>query len=311
MNLERSLGLAKPDGRPWSPQAIRLSFYLGVPAGLAVLYTLMRAGPAAVLPMHLALGIQLLLIFPGWWTAHLVARCAWVALRPWTPPLWFLCLVGAVGQALLLSPLYRWAFGWIGTTAGAGRLYGNPPLPEFSMIYGLELASAVAPGAIVMTAITYAYDRLLGYPRLRYAAPAAPSAPVAPGVSPPPPLPPLEASAAAAAPQILERSRLPRDCEIWALTAEEHYVRIHSDRGTDLVRYRFADALEEMGALGTGLQVHRSWWVRPDRVQSWTDRGRSLELLLRDGTRVPVSLAFRAATLAALAALSPPPGSSS
>ncbi len=308
MSMERSLELARLGGRTWSQRSLALSFYLGVPAALAILYTLLRAGPAAVLPMHVALGVQLLFLFPGWWTAHLVARCAWFVLRPWTPPLWFLCLMGSVGQALLLSPLYRFVFGWIETTADAGRMYGDPPLPEFSLTYALELASAAAPGLLMMITVNYGYDRLLGYARLRYSAPAA--APAATPAAAPAPIATPAATwvASRPLPKLLERSRLPRDCEICALAAEEHYVRIHSDRGSDLVRYRFADALEDMAGSGTGLQVHRSWWVRPDRVESWTDRGRSLQLVLRDGTRVPVSLAFRAATLAAL---SPPPGSSS
>jgi hypothetical protein len=298
MNMQHRLG--RLVGLKGSQQAVRLSFYLLVPAALGILYTLLRAGPAAVLPLHLALGVWLSLVFVGWWTANLIARAAWVVLRPWTPPLWFLCLVGSVGQALLLSPFYRTVYGWVNAKAGAGRLHSDPPLPEFSLVYSLELASAMAPGVIMMIAVNYTYDRLFGYPRLRYAVPvhlptaqeAAARATTESAGDPPPP--------ARVAPRLFERSRLPPGSEIWALTAEEHYVRIHSDRGTDLVRYRFADALEDVADAGMGLRVHRSWWVRPDRVEAWTDRGRSLELLLRDGTRVPVSLAFRAAALAQL-----------
>lgn len=134
---------------------------------------------------------------------------------------------------------------------------GDPPLPEFSLVYALELASAMAPGVIMMIALNHAYDRLLGYPRLRYAVPVhLPTAQVAAARAttdsagdPPQP--------ARIAPRLLERSRLPPGSEIRALTAEEHYVRIHSDRGTDLVRYRFADALEDGADASTGLRVHR------------------------------------------------------
>ncbi len=298
MSMHSDLVLARPGGRAWSPLALHLAFYLGVPAALALLYTLLRAGPAAVLPMPAAFGVLSMIVFPGWWAAQLLARLSWFALRPWTPPLWFLCLIGSFGQALLLSPVYRFAFGSVDRMVGPGRMHGNPPLPEFSLAYTVELVLAVAPGALLMIGINYAFDRLLGYPRLRYAAPAAASPRVQPRneeLAPAPVDPPGPSA-------LLARSRLPTDAEIWALTAEEHYVCIYTDRGSDLVRYRFNDALKEMAEKGTGLQVHRSWWARPDRVASWTDRGRSLELVLRDGTRVPVSLAFRAAALTALGA---------
>ena len=40
----------------------------------------------------------------------------------------------------------------------------------------------------------------------------------------------------------------------------DHYVEIHTDRGSDLVLMRFGDALKELG--GTeGMQVHRSHWI--------------------------------------------------
>ncbi len=45
------------------------------------------------------------------------------------------------------------------------------------------------------------------------------------------------------------------------------------------------------------MQVHRSWWVRLDRVRHWRMRGRLLELELEQGLRVPISLAFREAAL--------------
>lgn len=298
MSMHSNLLPARLGGRAASPLAMHLAFYLGVPTALALLYTLLRAGPAAVLPMPLAFGLLSLIVFPGWWAAQLVARLSWFALRPWTPPLWFLCLIGSFGQALLLSPIYRFAFGSVDRIVGTGRMHGNPPLPEFSLAYAGELVLAVAPGALLMIGINYAFDRLLGYPRLRYPAPAEASSRVQTRIADP-------ASAPADPPTpcaLLARSRLPADSEIWALTAEEHYVCIYSDRGSDLVRYRFNDALRDMAGSSAGLQVHRSWWVRPDRVASWTDRGRSLELVLRDGTRVPVSLAFRAAALMALGA---------
>jgi hypothetical protein len=97
-------------------------------------------------------------------------------------------------------------------------------------------------------------------------------------------------------PGFLARSALPGDAEIMAIKAEEHYIKVWSTAGTDLVRYRFGDAVADADADSLpGDQVHRSWWVRWDAVTGVQRRGRALELSLGDdGPRVPVSRAHMA-----------------
>jgi len=289
--VDRQLHFGALTGGEWSPRAVRLSYYLLVPVAYAGVLTLARAGAPAILPLPLALVTWVILICAGWWTANIVAGVAFHLLRPWRPPWWFLCLAGSVGQALLLSPLYRAIFGWANAQAEFGTLYADAPLPEFSLIYAVTLASYIAPGFFWMLAVVYFFHRVFGYSRFRYSeeestTPTRPQATVS--TAPPP--------------GFLERSSLPPGSEIWAVTAEEHYIRIYSDHGTDLVRYRFSAAVDELCTNDAGLQVHRSWWVRPDRVASWEDRGRNLQLVLCNGVRVPVSLAYRVMTLARLPA---------
>ena len=85
-----------------------------------------------------------------------------------------------------------------------------------------------------------------------------------------------------------------------ALASQDHYVRIHTDRGQHLVHMRFNDALAAM-AESAGCQVHRGWWVaRGAGVAEHKDGDRSL-IELADGTRVPVSRTYvRAARAAGL-----------
>lgn len=90
--------------------------------------------------------------------------------------------------------------------------------------------------------------------------------------------------------------RLPvkfRTADLYAISSEDHYLRIHTSLGEELILMRLADAVRELSATG-GLQVHRSWWVAKDGV---TDEkridGRSL-LVLPNGTEVPVSRSYRA-----------------
>ncbi|MEL7113915.1 MAG: LytTR family DNA-binding domain-containing protein [Pseudomonadota bacterium] len=89
--------------------------------------------------------------------------------------------------------------------------------------------------------------------------------------------------------------RLPvkyRTAELHAISSEDHYLRVHTNLGEELILMRLADAVREL-ASADGLQVHRSWWVAKSGV---TDEkrvdGRSL-LVLPSGKEVPVSRSFR------------------
>lgn len=88
--------------------------------------------------------------------------------------------------------------------------------------------------------------------------------------------------------------RLPvklQDAAILALQGEDHYVRIHTDKGSDLILLRLGDAIAEMG--GTpGARTHRSWWVSKAAVASVRrDNGR-IALALTNGTEAPVSRGY-------------------
>jgi DNA-binding LytR/AlgR family response regulator len=76
--------------------------------------------------------------------------------------------------------------------------------------------------------------------------------------------------------------------ELYALEAEDHYLRVHTSRGDDLVLMRFSDALLELAGLD-GLRVHRSWWVARIGVQKIQREGSRMIIHLRDGHVVPVS----------------------
>ena len=103
---------------------------------------------------------------------------------------------------------------------------------------------------------------------------------------------PIETHAAApdAAPaRFLDRlpPRL-RGARLIAVQAEDHYLRLHTDRGSDLILMRLADALVELEGL-EGAQTHRSWWVARDAVASVTRGDGRAALTLEGGLTAPVS----------------------
>lgn len=73
-----------------------------------------------------------------------------------------------------------------------------------------------------------------------------------------------------------------------ALESEDHYVRVHGQRGSELVLMRLRDAIAEMDG-APGEQTHRSWWVAQGGIAEVSRTGRSLELLLGNGARAPVA----------------------
>jgi DNA-binding LytR/AlgR family response regulator len=93
-------------------------------------------------------------------------------------------------------------------------------------------------------------------------------------------------------PKFLER--LPaklKGAELWAVEAEDHYLRLHTSRGQDLILMRLSDAVAELQGI-EGAQVHRSWWVAREAItDSVRGDGRAI-LTLQDGSEVPVSRTY-------------------
>jgi hypothetical protein len=79
--------------------------------------------------------------------------------------------------------------------------------------------------------------------------------------------------------------------ELWAVEAEDHYLRLHTSLGQDLILMRLGDAVVELEGI-EGARTHRSWWVARAAVRDIErDDGRAI-LSLPDGARAPVSRAY-------------------
>jgi two-component system LytT family response regulator len=83
------------------------------------------------------------------------------------------------------------------------------------------------------------------------------------------------------------------------IEAARDYVLLHTDLRSHLLRITMA-ALEERLAGSQLVRVHRSAFVRPDRVEEVKRDGRSLSLVLAGGAEVQVGPSYVAATKAAL-----------
>lgn len=96
----------------------------------------------------------------------------------------------------------------------------------------------------------------------------------------------------AAAPRFLDR--LPpklRGAELYAVEAEDHYLRLHTSRGQDLILMRLSDAVAELEGI-EGAQTHRSWWVAKEAVSTAKRGDGRAVLTLKTGQEAPVSRAY-------------------
>jgi hypothetical protein len=95
-----------------------------------------------------------------------------------------------------------------------------------------------------------------------------------------------------APPRFLDRLPLKlRGSQIYAVSAEDHYLRIHTSRGSDMILMRLSDAIAELDGI-EGSQVHRSWWVARDAIEAVARGEGKAVFTLKGGTQAPVSRTF-------------------
>lgn len=83
-----------------------------------------------------------------------------------------------------------------------------------------------------------------------------------------------------------------RQAGLIAVEAHDHYLRVHTDAGAELITLRFSDALGELDR-AHGWRVHRSWWVAADAVEAVRWRRGVGEIRLVGGLTAPVSRTYR------------------
>ncbi|MGG6897811.1 MULTISPECIES: LytTR family DNA-binding domain-containing protein [Rhizobium] len=91
------------------------------------------------------------------------------------------------------------------------------------------------------------------------------------------------------------RAKLPvgiRNAAILALSAEDHYVRVRTDRGEALILMNLAAAIAALGEDG-GVRVHRSHWVSHQLAEKASMRACRRGVRVNDDTVLPVSRSGR------------------
>lgn len=89
-----------------------------------------------------------------------------------------------------------------------------------------------------------------------------------------------------------------REAELYAISSEDHYLRVYTNKGEELILMRLADAVHNLKD-ANGLQTHRSWWVAEAGLSDVTKENGQTKLVLKSGITVPVSRTYQAAVKAA------------
>lgn len=251
--------------RSQTPLQQAVLVYFVIPTACAVLFGWHRTAIPADLPRLYSIVAWICIFVPTWLAYDLVG---WIAVKlcaPRRPPLWCLLLASSV----IASPIINPALVWISETVFRIDVCPMPEtIGDYIVTFGLNVAPFVALWVGANLVLVYQ----MGFSRFGYS----------------------RTPVTAALKGVDEIDTRPFDGGLLALSAEDHYVRLHFPDRSELVRMKFSDALAAVAARD-GLRVHRSHWVARDAVSGIEQSGRQCMLQLSNGLSVPVSRSYRIA----------------
>jgi len=201
-----------------------------------------------------------------------LAAPLWLRLLYWAPTMLMGAAIGALVSGVIATraPAQPQWMLWAGVTLGVALIFTPILFGYTKLVFGLNaptsltfLFGAVLTISAGMTAIML----LIRPPTLvTHAPPPAPAGPVF-------------------------LKRLPAKLMgalSYAVEAEDHYLRLHTSKGQDLILFKLADAVAELEGLD-GAQTHRSWWVARAAVTDVRRADGRVDLVLPSGAVAPVS----------------------
>lgn len=271
--------------------ALFAAYALAVPLILGLISGINESGSARMVSKEAYMARYIVRGLLSWWVTIIVTYGLAVVLRPWNPRFLFILVCGPAITVVLNGPLSLiWQPLFEPYLAEGSQFYPLWPWRFDDPVYLKEGLLALLTNEIVWVSFNLIFWRAFNVQLYGFAPPSSLKAqsggePAAPDSAFP---------AQPASPHSAFLSRLPQDIgtEIVALEAQEHYTKVHTPLGSAFVLYRFGDAVKDMTGHG-GLQVHRSFWVQTEAIQSVDRSGRAYELTLETGLKVPVSRSYK------------------
>jgi hypothetical protein len=270
----REYPFAKRQWQVWMQALIlRIARGAAVILGLGLLFAWLGVYETGALPFHKRTVYWATTMAVGTLTALLAVPFVRLRLMPGQP----LALQLGVIAGLISIPVTACVMWFIGASGGTVGVDVVPT--QFTYVYVISLIMTLGYFGVVRLG-------LVNWPGLDSFKAADPAPPPAAGFAGAPPA---------------FRDRLPdklKAADIYAVEAEDHYLRAHTSAGSDLILMRLADAIRELSAV-EGLQTHRSWWVARAGVAEVVRASGKVMLKLRSGVDAPVSRTYAADVKAA------------
>ena len=260
---------------------------MGLPAGIAFVFSLVGIKLINGMPYWQGLTYMLLHMAIAWWAVSIGASIIKFSFRSWQPPVIAICTLGFFVSLIPAGFLFQRLgefYAELSPVFAANR--ADRAMPSWHLDYLVHFIRYSIPALPLYLAGIFGYRFITGVNWFGY--PANPDNAVEKSGEAAVLQSPVEQATAA----LIDGTRLPEQAILLGIKAEQHYIKIWSDQGNDLVRYRFKD-LEAILEPCNCLQVHRSWWVNLDKVRRIRNNGRKLELFISDDLVVPVSAAYR------------------
>lgn len=198
---------------------------------------------------------------------------------------WMICIVGGGLIAIAADQILARPIPWIWRRAGLVSVLMTPPVTLVVLTTQALLMRQPFGGPVFLNLLWQVWPILLAVMAIRALAWRRLPVRVETRTVIAPPLPEAEAAF---------RRRLSarrRSARLIAVEAHDHYLKVHTDAGVELITLRFSDALQEL-SLAHGWRVHRSWWVAADMVEDVRWRRGGGEMYLAGGLRVPASRTY-------------------
>jgi hypothetical protein len=226
---------------------------------------------------------------------EIATRAAGIVMKPWNPTLVAVLIGGAVlGTPFLEFGKHLYVQAFQSTLVGADLWQ---PLPSTSPVAVIQRQAlnitlwVLINGALVHfhELNRFGFGRCIERGRAAQYESATDQVDVAPAVHIQ-----LARESGSSQPSFIIRIKKPIG-PIWAMIAEEHYLRVVGEYGEDLILYRISDAVAEIEGHIVGARVHRSYWTASAAV-AHSEKSRSGHtLVLKNGMCIPVSRSYRSA----------------
>ncbi len=222
----------------------------------------------------------------SWWYCDLATRAVQFAIGKYVKSFLLVLTLGSVIGSILAWPLFKWHIQTSEILFGAGAIEVASPFSlSFTETFARFVDNVLA-GIFFWVIMNYIFVAIVGMKRFGYEE-SVENFIQQHDLQIRKPLPDGIASNKKDIPLFLKRTKKDIGTEIIAISAEQHYLRVYTQKGDDLILYRLSDALLELEDYA-GMQIHRSHWVKHSAIKNIETENRSLKVELSNGIRLPV-----------------------